>query len=122
MVVETFSIPKGKNFLEEIKKLAEKENLFHAQIAGASGRIRNVKIIPTNFNPRPIDPTQEFGIGKLSAVIRKTQDSFTATPIKVTIFRPENPKITIDGELRSAETASEIKIDVSKHDLSKIIS
>ena len=108
--------------MEEIEKLAEKESLFHAQITEASGRIKNVKIIPTNFNTRQIDPTQEFGIEKINAVIRKTADSFTAVPIKVTIFRPENPKITIDGELRNAETASEIKIDISKHDLSKIIS
>lgn len=122
MVVENYSIPKGKILFEEIITIAEKEKLFHAQIVGARGRINNVKIVPTNFNTRDIDPEQEFGIGKFSATIKKTVGAFSIAPVKASIFRPENPKIVIEGELKGATTASEITIDVSKHDLSKIIS
>ena len=122
MVVENYSIPKGKILLEEIMKIAEKEKLFHAQVVGGTGRITNVKIVPTNFNTREIDPEQEFGIGKLSATIKKTAVAFSIAPVKASIFKPENPKIVIEGELKGATTASEITIDISKHDLSKIIS
>jgi predicted DNA-binding protein with PD1-like motif len=122
MQLENYSIPKGKNLFAEITKLAEKEKLFHANILAAKGKIVGVKIIPTDFNPRQIPTAQEFGLAKLTGVIKKTQTSFSFTPLKATIFNPENPKITIDGELRAATTASEITIDISKHDLSKIIS
>jgi len=122
LTIENYSIPKNKSLLEEIIKIAEKETLFHAQIVGASGRLRAVKIIPTNFNTRSIEPEREFGIAKLEAVIKKTTAGYTAVPLKVTLFNCDNPKITIDGELRAATTASEIKFDISKHDLSKIIS
>jgi len=122
MAVENYSIPKGKNLFEEILRIAEEENLFHAQILGGSGRISGVKIVPTNFNTRPIDSAQEFGIGKLSATVKKTADSFSFAPLKASIFRPENPKIVIEGELKGATTASDVTIEVSKHDLSKIIS
>lgn len=121
MVVENYSIPRGKNLLEEILKIAEREQLFHAQIVGASGKINAVKIIPTDFNTRAIDAKQEFGIAKLEAVIRKTTNGFTAAPIKATIHRTDNPKIFVEGELRAATTASDVTLDISKHDLSKII-
>lgn len=122
MTTETYTIQKGKNLLEEITKIAEQQQLFHAQITGVNGNITEVKIVPTNFNTRAIETTKEFGLAKLDAVIKKTVVGYTAAPFKATIFNLDNPKISIEGELKAATTASEVTIEISKHDLSKIIS